>query len=68
MNTYQVPLRILALSEVRRRTLYSRAQIYRLEAAGRFPKRVKLGEHRVGWVEAEIEEWLQARLDARETL
>ena len=66
MINQQLPLRILSLPEVRRRTLYSRAHLYRLEAAGRFPKRVKLGERRVGWVEAEIGDWIQARLDERD--
>ena len=31
--------------------------ILRWEAAGRFPKRRKLGERVVGWVESEIDEW-----------
>jgi len=47
--------------------LYSPAHIARLEAAGGFPKRVKLGFNRVGWVESEVLEWLQIRIDARET-
>ncbi|MEM7303769.1 MAG: AlpA family phage regulatory protein [Pseudomonadota bacterium] len=39
----------------------------RLEAAGQFPKRVKLGNNRVGWVESEVLDWLQKRIDARDT-
>ena len=32
-----------------------------------FPKRVQLGPNRVGWVEAEVLEWLEARLANRDT-
>lgn len=32
---------------------------------GWFPKRVKLGNCRVGWIEEEVLEWLQIRIDAR---
>ena len=45
--------------------LYSPQHIARLEKAGLFPKRVKLGQNRVGWIEAEVLDWLQARIDAR---
>jgi len=37
----------------------------RLEKAGLFPKRVQLGLNRVGWVEAEVLEWLEERLARR---
>jgi prophage regulatory protein len=37
-----------------------------LEAAGKFPKRVKLGERRYGYVEDEIEAWLKQRAALRE--
>jgi prophage regulatory protein len=40
--------------------------VARLEAAGRFPKRVKLGQCRVGWIEQEVLDWLQERIQRRE--
>ena len=40
--------------QVKEMVLYSPQHIARLEAAGKFPKRVKLGNNRVGWVEAEV--------------
>ena len=46
---------------------YCRMHIDRLEKAGRFPKRVHVGENRVAWIEAEIDGWvdgLVARRDA----
>ena len=33
----------------------SRRQLDRLEAAGKFPRRVHISERRVGWVAAEID-------------
>ena len=40
---------------------YSFAHIARLEAAGQFPSRVRLGARRVAWFEDEIEEWIASR-------
>jgi prophage regulatory protein len=45
---------------------YSWAHLARLEAAGEFPRRVRLSAKRVVWVRAEIEAWCEAREKARE--
>lgn len=58
-------MRILSKRQVRELVLYSPQHIARLEKAGLFPKRVQLGQCRVGWVEDEILDWLQERLDRR---
>jgi prophage regulatory protein len=55
---------ILRLPDVKRSTGLSRSIIYLRIAQGTFPKPVSLGERSVGWVEAEIQEWLQRRIDA----
>ncbi len=44
---------------------YSPNHIRRLENAGQFPKRVRVGANRVGWVRAEVEQWLNDRLGGR---
>jgi prophage regulatory protein len=44
---------------------YSPNHIRRLELAGLFPKRVQIGANRVGWVRAEVEQWLNDRMGAR---
>jgi prophage regulatory protein len=44
---------------------YSAAHLARLEKAGLFPRRVKLGACRVGWVEAEVNEWIADRIAKR---
>jgi prophage regulatory protein len=59
-------MRILSKRQVKELVLYSPQHVARLEAAGQFPKRVRLGQNRVGWVEDEILDWLQKRLDQRE--
>ena len=45
---------------------FCRVHLDRLEKAGTFPKRVHLGPNRVGWVEAEIDRWLAARVAERD--
>lgn len=44
---------------------YSFAHIARLEAAGDFPKRVKLGACRVAWIAAEVQDWIDERIAQR---
>ena len=59
-------MRILSKKALKELVLYSPQHIARLEKAGLFPKRVQLGSNRVGWVESEVLDWLQERLNLRE--
>ena len=56
--------RILRLPLVRERTGLSRSSIYLRIAEGRFPKPVSLGARAVGWLESEITEWVNRRIEA----
>ena len=56
------PTRFLRLPEVMARTGLSRSTIYVRLAAGCFPRPVALGGRAVGWIEAEIEEWVAERI------
>ena len=56
--------RILRLPAVIQLTGLSRSTIYLRIAEARFPKPVSLGGRAVGWLEAEIQEWLQRRIEA----
>lgn len=56
---------ILRLPAVKARTGLSRSTIYLRVSQGAFPKPVNLGERAVGWLDSEIQEWLQRRIDAR---
>lgn len=60
-------MKLLSKKQVRETVLYSPAHIARLEAVGRFPKRVKLGSGRVGWVDEEVQDWLLARIAERDS-
>jgi prophage regulatory protein len=55
---------ILRLPAVKTRTGLSRSTIYLRVSQGAFPKPVSLGGRAVGWLEAEIQEWLQRRIEA----
>ena len=59
-------MRILSKRQVKELVLYSPQHIARLEKAGLFPLRIQLGPNRVGWVEAEVLDWLNERLERRE--
>lgn len=61
-------MKLLSKKQLKELVLYSSAHVQRLENAGSFPKRVRLGNGpraRVGWIEQEVLDWLQARIDAR---
>jgi len=45
---------------------YSPQHIQRLENAGLFPKRVKLGRDRVAWLLSEVKAWVDERLAKRD--
>ncbi|MEW9921141.1 helix-turn-helix transcriptional regulator [Marimonas sp. MJW-29] len=66
-NEGEIAMRILSKRQLKELVLYSPQHVARLEKAGLFPKRVQLGPNRVGWVEAEVLEWLEARLANRDT-
>jgi|TARA_B100001939_G_C16540376_1_gene446044 prophage regulatory protein len=55
-------IKFLRLPEVRERVTYSAPQIWRLEKANKFPKRVQIGENRVAWIATEIEEWITSKI------
>lgn len=55
---------ILRLPTVKARTGLSRSTIYLRISEGRFPKPVSLGGRAVGWVEAEITDWLNQQIEA----
>jgi prophage regulatory protein len=57
--------RIVRLPEVSAKTGRSCSSIYADVAAGRFPAPVPIGPRAVGWLESELDEWLEARIAAR---
>ena len=55
---------ILRLPIVKARTGLSRSTIYLRISEGRFPKPVSLGGRAVGWVETEINDWLNQQIES----
>ena len=47
---------------------YSPQHIARLEKAGTFPKRIKLGRNRVAWLLSEVEDWIDERIFERDAV
>lgn len=59
---------VVRLPAVCRMTGLGRSTIYRMEAVGQFPQRIKLGLRAVGWMKSEVQGWLTMRAEARRTL
>ena len=69
-NTQTVPQKhshqkrkILRRREVEARTGFARSTIYLKVSQGEFPKPIKLGARAVGWIEGEIEDWIDEKID-----
>ena len=56
--------KIIRLPEVKVRTGLSTSTIYLHMSKGIFPKAISLGERAVGWLEADIDQWLDNRITA----
>lgn len=54
----------LRLPTVQRRTGLSRSSIYFRMSEGSFPRPVSLGSRAVGWVESDVQQWIEARIQA----
>ncbi len=63
-DAVQPQLSILRRKQVQARTGLSRSTIYLYIKADQFPKPVALGPRAVGWIEAEVVEWIANRLKA----
>ena len=57
----------LRLTDVKARTGLSRSTIYLNISQGNFPQHIRLGSRCVGWLESEIDDWMQTRINQRST-
>ena len=55
--------KILRIHDVSKCTGLSRATINRYVSAGEFPKPISIGVRAIGFVEAEIQEWIEVRIN-----
>jgi prophage regulatory protein len=58
--------RIILAAERRALVPYSDMHIWRLEKSNKFPKRIKLGPHRVGWSLQEVNDWIDVKKAERD--
>jgi len=68
LSEYLVMARIIDWKVLKTMVPYCRQEIARKERVGKFPKRVRLGNgprSRCGWVLAEVEAWIEARMNDR---
>ena len=59
------PEKILTREQLIEIVPISRSQLYRLEQQGKFPRRVRLGANRVGWLASEVMAWIAEKAEAR---
>lgn len=55
---------ILRLPEVKTRIGLSRSTIYLKIKEGKFPAPISLGDRAVGWIESEIEQWVEEQIES----
>ena len=60
-------LRLLRLQQVKNLTGLSRSGIYQYISEDRFPKSVNLGTRAVAWVEHEVKQWIEQRIENRDS-
>lgn len=58
---------LLRLTDVIKRTGLSRSSIYLSISQGNFPASINLGARSVAWIESEIDQWIQDRINQRHT-
>jgi prophage regulatory protein len=56
------PMRILRRPEVMSRVALTHSQIDYMEKNGRFPKRIKISVKAAGWIESEIDAFIDQRI------
>jgi prophage regulatory protein len=55
---------ILRMKAAMAKTGFARSTIYALMKKGQFPHQVKLSEKAVGWLESDLDAFIQSRVDA----
>lgn len=58
-------LRFVRLPEVKEKTGLGETRILELEKTGQFPKRIKISDRAVAWLESELDDWIERRVSAR---
>lgn len=60
-------MKVIRLQQVIEMTGLGRSTIYKYISEDWFPKPIPLGGRSVGWLESEVQEWILARIEERDT-
>ena len=61
-NTHATSVkRVLSKKAVLDRVPVSRTTLWRMERAGLFPRHIQISPNRVGWMELDVDAWLEER-------
>jgi prophage regulatory protein len=52
---------VLRWVELKEKIRLSRSTVWRMEKAGKFPKRRQISPNSVGWLSSEVDQWLTER-------
>lgn len=55
---------VYTIRDLRNSFSISKTFVYRAMQEGKFPKQVRLGARRVGWLASSVDAWLAARVEA----
>ena len=58
----ELPTRLIRLKEVIAMTGLSRASVYKFVREDKFPAQISLGYRCVAWVESEVQQWIDQRV------
>ena len=65
MSNYTTLEKFIMLPQVQEIVPYSASHLWRLERAGQFPRRVRLGGNRVAWLQSEVSAWVEGKIAIR---
>lgn len=61
-------VQILRRPQVTARTGFPRSTLYLKISRNEFPRPIKIGARAVGWLESDVAEWIEARIEASRAL
>ena len=61
-------IKINRLPAVKDKTGLSRSSIYLRMSKGEFPQSISLGDRAIGWLESDIEQWLEEKIAASKSI
>jgi prophage regulatory protein len=61
-------MKVLRLAQVMDSTGLGRSTVYKYIADGKFPIPIQLSERCVGWLESEVQQWIQSRVEMRDAV